>query len=108
MSKLTLACEFLGVTEAQVMSYKEYPDHICLVVDMGVKGCPKHTLNYGDLPQLPTPPLAISYYETNAQVEATKGARYLANDKNVDLSLIYAQVHRRVTLNDVKKYLGVK
>ena len=44
MDVLQAACVHLGITVDQVLSHRVYPDGIALVVDRGIKGCPKYEI----------------------------------------------------------------
>lgn len=50
------ACSLLGVSPDSVLSSAEYADRVVLVVDNGIAGCPKHTVNIADLPTTQEPP----------------------------------------------------
>lgn len=48
---LQAACDFLEIEVGQVLSWKIYPedDQIVLVVDYGIKGCPKISLSLSSM-----------------------------------------------------------
>jgi hypothetical protein len=41
---LNVACQYLGITEAQVIDWREDDTKIVMVVDLGISGCPKYTI----------------------------------------------------------------
>ena len=48
---LAAACKLLGVDESAVLSHRVYEDHIALVVDKGIAGCPKYVVKLDELPK---------------------------------------------------------
>ena len=56
-NELVRACLYLDVKEQAVLSSKVYEDegYIALVIDAGIKGCPKYTIPLDKLPDLPEP-----------------------------------------------------
>jgi hypothetical protein len=57
---LALACTYLNVSVGQVISHKIYSDHISLVVDKGIAGCPKYSLSLSGLTSSEPTPTDIS------------------------------------------------
>jgi len=47
--------DHLGITADQVMSMCEYADHIAVVVNNGIKGCPKYIVQKDDIKPLAKP-----------------------------------------------------
>lgn len=57
---LALACAYLKVDPARVLSHRVYPDLIVLVVDNGIAGAPKYTVPLSTLAQpKPEPKAAV-------------------------------------------------
>ena len=56
-NELVRACQYLDVKEGAVLSFKVYEaeGYITLVIDNGIKGCPKYTIPLDELPDLPEP-----------------------------------------------------
>ena len=48
---LAAACKLLDVDVGAVLSYRVYPEHIALVVDKGIAGCPKYIVKLDELPK---------------------------------------------------------
>lgn len=46
---LTAVCEYFGVVEVQVLSAYESDGVVTVVLDMGIKGCPKKHVNKSEL-----------------------------------------------------------
>jgi len=46
---LKKACKYLGIDIKTVLSSKEYNDHIAIVYDNGIKGCPKVFVQFSEL-----------------------------------------------------------
>lgn len=49
MSHLTAACEYLSIDETAVLSHRVTDDAVVVVVDRGIKGCPKYTIPLSEL-----------------------------------------------------------
>jgi hypothetical protein len=56
-NELVRACEYLGVKETAVLASRlnEAEGYISIVIDNGIKGCPKYTIPLDKLPDLPEP-----------------------------------------------------
>jgi hypothetical protein len=56
-NELLRACQYLDIKEQAVLSFKVYEagGYISLVIDNGIKGCPKYTIPLDKLPDLPEP-----------------------------------------------------
>lgn len=54
-NELIKACQYLDVDEKSVLSWMLYDDHIALVVDKGIEGCPKYLVKFSELVDKPDP-----------------------------------------------------
>lgn len=74
---LKAACRYLGITEAQVMTWREDDTKIVLVVNLGIKGCPKHTLDKAALaglpPQAPAPGVWTDFHTPDIMIDTRDG-----------------------------------
>ena len=53
---VTLACAHLGVSQSQILSVRETEDSVIMVIDLGIKGCPKYTVSKTEIePSEPEP-----------------------------------------------------
>jgi hypothetical protein len=57
---LTMAINKLNIEPGQVLSHAIESDRISLVIDLGIKGCPKKTLMLSDLIHVPEQPYQVS------------------------------------------------
>lgn len=76
MDYLKLACDRLGIEPGKALAHKVYDDHIAIVVDNGIKGCPKHILPLSSLQ--PTKPATLPEpveAESKPQVDKPKPRR---------------------------------
>jgi hypothetical protein len=55
MDYLSLACRHLDVEPDKVLAYKQYEDHLAIVVDNGIAGCPKYLIPLAELVPEPEP-----------------------------------------------------
>jgi pyruvate/2-oxoglutarate dehydrogenase complex dihydrolipoamide acyltransferase (E2) component len=96
---VNLACEHLGARPAQVMSATVYPEHVSLVIDLGVKGCPKYHIKLDALEkQAPQPQPAI--------IDATGAALDLMQENEVNpYAVTGTGKDGRILLSDVRDYL---
>lgn len=125
MSKyLKLACEYLGISEAQVLKPKEDEDAITLLVDRGIAGIPKYILTYAELdefaakqepPKLVSGPLSGHIWPLAndkpepplAKIDATDGALRLIEENHIDPAdvLAFLGEDKRLNVKDVRAYL---
>jgi len=56
---LQKACKHLGIDIKTVLSSKEYDDHIVIVWDNGIKGCPKVAVQFSELKQPLVDPVEV-------------------------------------------------
>lgn len=45
-------CDLLGLSPDRILSSKEYPDRVVLILDNGIAGAPKWTIMLDDLPTI--------------------------------------------------------
>ena len=89
---LKAACLHVGAKPDRVMTYAIYEDRIAIVVNNGVKGCPKYVV-----PLVELVPLALV-------VDATKAAWALADEKGIDLAYVVGTgKDGRVSVGDVRQ-----
>lgn len=120
MNYLTLACEHLGITAAQVLASAEKETEIVLVVDNGIAGCPKYRIPLELLhekvepePEMPPdlPAQAGVEAEVVPEIEvvpytATAGAERQARMSGVSLSNVAEWAGKeRITVNTVRDYV---
>jgi len=130
MDVLQAACTHLGITVDQVLSHRVYPDRIALVVDRGIKGCPKYVVGLAELE---------SEEETDGQVDretsyphatvgqvlppdnttgarvvitdppATEMARTMAKQSRIELVMVEGTgAGGRITKRDVKRAIAAR
>jgi len=87
---LERACAVLGENPGDVMAHAVYNDHITIVVDHGIAGCPQFTVRLDDLPE-------------EKDIDATAAAVTLAEKHGVDLRNVTGTGQDgRILLNDVR------
>ena len=110
MDYLKLACNNLNIASDKVVSHRVYEDHIVLVVDNGVSGCPKYTISLTDLsePEETAEQLPDGEYidlEPVIEIAATPGARKHAKMLGLDIMDVARSIgYDRVTVFSVKRY----
>ena len=83
------------------MSSRVTVGKVIMVVDMGIKGCPKHTIDRADLLQ-PAPQLT-----KKRELNVSRAAKQLAAKHGLDLSQIKGTGRGgQITLPDVKAAIG--
>lgn len=76
---LNVACQYLNITEAQVITWREDDNKIVLIVDLGIKGCPKYTIEKTTLsgltPQPPAQTVGVwtDFHTADVQIDTTDG-----------------------------------
>jgi len=76
---LNVACQYLGISEAQVMTWREDETQIVMVVDLGIKGCPKYTIEKTTLAGLTPQPAApaqgvwTDFHTADVQIDTRDG-----------------------------------
>ena len=102
MDYLKAACKYLGIEAAQVRKHRIEGDSLVLVVDMGIKGCPKYAIPLSDLTPEETEILVDAVYE----VDATAGAKRQARMSNIDLTEVAQWAKgKRITVNTVREFV---
>lgn len=122
---LELACDRLDIDIATVMTHRVYADHIALVVNNGIKGCPKYLVPLDALiaPHPPEPPLTTEggpLVSPNSpdpseeppplpEPDATRGALRLSAEKWVNLDNVQGTgIGGRITVADVRRAIARK
>lgn len=102
---LTAACIHVGCLRDQVMKHRILDDHVVLVVNRGIAGCPKYTVSLAGLEEMvaiatrlgdamgkgvftPVPADQLEPPEAEADVAATPSARRLAQERGVELASV--------------------
>ena len=119
MSRLTVACEYLGVSPADVVKSRVEGDDFILIVNLGIKGVPKYriplselgddkprgdivsgdTVIWSDVPIINANSGDLVY---EPKIDATDGALTLATELGINLSELYDG--ERLTVRDVRRY----
>ena len=122
MDVLQAACAHLGITVDQVLSHRVYPDRIALVVDRGIKGCPKYVVGLAELeseeetsyPHATAGQVLPLDNTTAAPVvitdpPATEMARKMAKQSRVELVMVEGTgAGGRITKRDVERAIAAK
>ena len=132
MDLLQAACAHLGITVDQVLSHGTYEDHVAVVVDRGIKGCPKYLVALADLghsasldiaeeapAMAPVEPASIiaeraldSFRDVpvvEVASDATEAARRLAEEAGVELTWVEGTGSGgRITKRDVQRAVAAR
>ena len=107
--KLTLmACEWIGADPDTVCKFRidEARDEVYLLLDLGIKGVPKHTFSLSELvakvEETKTAEVAQKEVTTKVEkeIDATRGAVKLAGELGVDLGQL--KKRGRISVPDVR------
>ena len=122
MEILQAACAHLGITVEQVLSHRVYEDGIALVVDRGIKGCPKYMVAMASLesdketsyPHATAGQVLPLDNTTAAPVvitdpPATEMARTMARQSRIELVMVEGTgAGGRITKRDVERAIAAR
>jgi len=91
---------YLDVDPARILSCRDYGERVAYVIDNGIKGCPKHWLDAGEL-KAPEP-------EPLPRIDApqpiiTRAARQLMDERGITADQ-FGDVER-ITIHDVREVI---
>lgn len=106
-------CNYFNVSPDQILKYREEGESVVIILDLGIMGCPKHTVLLADL-------LAVAEVETDEELvegqseeqeadswEATDAARKLAERAGINLASIEGTgKDGRIIESDVRKLVA--
>jgi len=122
MDVLQAACVHLGITVDQVLSHRVYEDRIALVVDRGIKGCPKCVVGLAELgrsasclaiaeetPAMASEAAASRDDGSSASCLVTEAARTMARQSRIELLMVEGTgAGGRITKRDVERAIAAR
>lgn len=93
------ACALQGVDPEKVLKFRSAPeiDEVYLIMDYGIKGCPKYTLSFTEVARY-----AKNASELETNISATPQARKLAEAHGIDLRVFAGIGTGKVRVADVR------
>ena len=104
MEYVTLASQYFGVKEGQIVGHRQDGENLVVLVNLGIKGTQKHRIPLEDLHALQeyhAPP------ELLAEIDATDGAMRLMEQSQIDPTdvIVWLGEDKRLTARDVRAYI---
>lgn len=115
---LSEACHKLSIDSTQVKTWRVYrghttlhhdaTDYVALVVDKGIKGCPKFIVPLADLgmPEQPVEAAEAEFTPPPVAVRVSRAAKKLAAEHDLDLALVPSAKPGTIAVRDVRRHLA--